>query len=259
LQPDSLIPDPSNPQAWNRYSYVRNNPINFNDPTGHYANPCKGAGSGYKCHRDLDRERRQGQIEAELAATIKIVFGVPNDKGWAGMGGLGTVIANRRTIVTAYHVFERASNPSHLMYWQGNKRIDLDLSTISIYHRGDLAVITLSEDLPESFIPANISTRNPVSWSSQDIDVAYINGNPDEANPEVLNTNVLFMATIPMEDHYIIAHNPDYTINGGDSGGGVFHNGELIGVTSAVLPVDYGAPIFTIRPVGYTWYDLLFR
>jgi hypothetical protein len=35
LQPDSLIPDPSNPQTWNRYSYVRNNPINFNDPTGH--------------------------------------------------------------------------------------------------------------------------------------------------------------------------------------------------------------------------------
>jgi pyocin large subunit-like protein len=35
IQPDSLIPDPSNPQAWNRYSYVGNNPVNFNDPTGH--------------------------------------------------------------------------------------------------------------------------------------------------------------------------------------------------------------------------------
>ena len=35
IQPDSIIPDPSNPQAWNRFGYVRNNPINFNDPTGH--------------------------------------------------------------------------------------------------------------------------------------------------------------------------------------------------------------------------------
>jgi hypothetical protein len=35
LQPDSLIPDPSNPQALNRYSYVLNRPVNFNDPTGH--------------------------------------------------------------------------------------------------------------------------------------------------------------------------------------------------------------------------------
>ncbi len=32
-----LIPDPSNPQAWNRYGYVYNNPINYNDPTRHCA------------------------------------------------------------------------------------------------------------------------------------------------------------------------------------------------------------------------------
>jgi hypothetical protein len=35
LQPDSLIPEPSNPQSWNKFSYVRNSPVNFNDPTGH--------------------------------------------------------------------------------------------------------------------------------------------------------------------------------------------------------------------------------
>ncbi len=35
LQPDSIIPDLSNPQSWNRYSYVTNRPVNFNDPTGH--------------------------------------------------------------------------------------------------------------------------------------------------------------------------------------------------------------------------------
>ena len=38
VQPDTLIPNPSNPQVWNRYSYVNNRPINFNDPTGH--RPC---------------------------------------------------------------------------------------------------------------------------------------------------------------------------------------------------------------------------
>lgn len=35
MQPDSIIPDQTNPQSWNRMSYVRNNPILFNDPTGH--------------------------------------------------------------------------------------------------------------------------------------------------------------------------------------------------------------------------------
>jgi RHS repeat-associated protein len=35
LQPDSIVPNSFNPQNWNRYSYVTNRPINFNDPTGH--------------------------------------------------------------------------------------------------------------------------------------------------------------------------------------------------------------------------------
>jgi RHS repeat-associated protein len=35
IQPDSIIPDQTNPQSWNRFSYVQNNPIRFNDPSGH--------------------------------------------------------------------------------------------------------------------------------------------------------------------------------------------------------------------------------
>jgi hypothetical protein len=35
VQPDTIIPDLSNPQSWNRYSYVTNRPIILNDPTGH--------------------------------------------------------------------------------------------------------------------------------------------------------------------------------------------------------------------------------
>jgi hypothetical protein len=32
LQPDTLIPDPSNPQAWNRYVYIMNPPGQFQGP-----------------------------------------------------------------------------------------------------------------------------------------------------------------------------------------------------------------------------------
>ncbi|MCX6879879.1 MAG: FG-GAP-like repeat-containing protein [Verrucomicrobia bacterium] len=35
VSPDSIVPDPENPQALNRYSYVYNDPLNNTDPTGH--------------------------------------------------------------------------------------------------------------------------------------------------------------------------------------------------------------------------------
>jgi hypothetical protein len=34
IQPDTIIPNPANPQSLNRYGYVKNNPVRFNDPTG---------------------------------------------------------------------------------------------------------------------------------------------------------------------------------------------------------------------------------
>ena len=39
MQPDTLIPDEFNPQGWNRYAYVLNDPVHFNDPSGNKPNP----------------------------------------------------------------------------------------------------------------------------------------------------------------------------------------------------------------------------
>jgi RHS repeat-associated protein len=34
ISPDTLIPQPGNPLAWDRYAYVRYNPVRYNDPSG---------------------------------------------------------------------------------------------------------------------------------------------------------------------------------------------------------------------------------
>jgi 5,10-methylenetetrahydrofolate reductase len=49
LQLDTLLPGAGNPQNWNRLSYVRNNPVRFNDPSGHDVN-CPGK-SADECGR----------------------------------------------------------------------------------------------------------------------------------------------------------------------------------------------------------------
>jgi hypothetical protein len=35
VQPDTVVPEPGNPQALNRYTYVNNNPLKYTDPSGH--------------------------------------------------------------------------------------------------------------------------------------------------------------------------------------------------------------------------------
>ncbi len=78
-QPDTIIPGAANPQAFNRYAYVLNNPVNFVDPSGHEPscvryldNQCvvSKTNAGNSVVRDLVPERSVGkssdqQVEPE--------------------------------------------------------------------------------------------------------------------------------------------------------------------------------------------------
>ncbi len=45
IQPDTIVPEPGNPQALNRYAYVLNNPLRYNGPSGHRLSECGLEGS----------------------------------------------------------------------------------------------------------------------------------------------------------------------------------------------------------------------
>ncbi len=74
LQPDSIIPGAGNPQAFNRYSYVGNRPVNFNDPSGHM--PIAGCGDDGKddCYED------DPVIRNDNAAKLALLEGEAGDR-----------------------------------------------------------------------------------------------------------------------------------------------------------------------------------
>ncbi len=58
ISPDTIIPDPANPQSLNRYSYVLNSPLRYTDPSGH----CSGDPNDPENH-DIGCWEMIGQIE----------------------------------------------------------------------------------------------------------------------------------------------------------------------------------------------------
>ncbi len=48
LTADTIVPNPANPQDFNRFSYGYNNPVKYSDPTGHYVVEADGSGA-YEC------------------------------------------------------------------------------------------------------------------------------------------------------------------------------------------------------------------
>jgi RHS repeat-associated protein len=93
IQPDSVVPG-SSPQALNRYAYVNNSPINFNDPEGH--KPCW-AGKKYRCNLTqeiVDREyakykdKDKPAVAAFFANQGFAANSATTADGWGGEGGL---------------------------------------------------------------------------------------------------------------------------------------------------------------------------
>jgi hypothetical protein len=125
-QPDTIVSDPYNPQAWNRYAYVLNNPIRYNDPTGHVCSDPEDETGG--CEGGISN----GTLSKDYAVRFYRTF-LRTEYGW-NVADDFTEDELKTIRQTAYDIEEYVDD---LTGGNGQEWMNEYLDEISISHGGD--------------------------------------------------------------------------------------------------------------------------
>jgi RHS repeat-associated protein len=79
VQADTIVPNPGDPQAWDRYAAMNNNPVVFVDPTGHMADQGGGGGAfsmGEEWWKDRQKTTKPEVIGNNVLDSVPVVTNV---------------------------------------------------------------------------------------------------------------------------------------------------------------------------------------
>ena len=200
ISADTIVPEPKNPQTYNRYSYALNSPVNFTDPTGHctsnyeagsqdlqtcldgwnaVVNYLYGAAFGPGGSGNFPNETVSDWLaNADIGTLENLMQSYGIDYGYAYAPPQGY---SGRAPTGAEDLRGPVARAEVCYYWQGCYQPATDYTSISFRVYGPIGGKVIRDDFGNLYLGVQFSIMPGIGIYRGDANIAHSNGTTDVA------------------------------------------------------------------------------